>query len=147
MDVFDRFSYTFVYQKIKIKMLKKTTLIISTSVFMGFSALSTAQEGQVTIHQDELIPELLDKKTEMTRDSRLGDRYRIQLFSGVNSEASTIIKEYRSLYPQWTSTIVYETPNYKVWVGNFRNSLEADRALLEIKKTFPAAFRFKPEKK
>lgn len=128
-------------------MLKKTTLIISTSVFMGFSALSIAQEGQVTINQDELIPELLDKKTEMTRDSRLGDRYRIQLFSGDNSEASTIIKEYRTLYPQWTSTIVYETPNYKVWIGNFRNSLEADRALLEIKKTYPAAFRFRPEKK
>lgn len=128
-------------------MLKKTTLIISTSVIIGCSAISTAQEGQVDINQDELIPELLEKKAEMTRDSRLGDRYRIQLFSGDNSEASTVIKEYRTLYPQWTSTIVYETPNYKVWVGNFRNSLEADRALLEIKKTFPAAFRFKPEKK
>ncbi len=128
-------------------MLKKTSLILSTSFFLGFSALSTAQEGQVTINQDELIPELLEKKTEMTRDSRLGDRYRIQLFSGDNNEASKIIKEYRSLHPKWPSTIVYETPNYKVWVGNFRNSLEADKALLEIKKSFPAAFRFKPEKK
>lgn len=106
-----------------------------------------AQEGQVSIQQDELIQELLDKKTQMTKDSRLGDRYRIQLFSGDNNEASRVIKEYRALHPEWSSTIVYETPNYKVWVGNFRNSIEADRALLEIKKTFPAAFRFKPERK
>lgn len=128
-------------------MLKKKKLIIITSFIIGFSTLSHAQEGQVTIKQDERIPELLERKTEMTKDSRIGDRYRIQLFSGDNNQASTVIKEYRSLYTQWPSTIVYETPNYKVWVGNFRNSLEADKALLTIKNTFPAAFKFKPEKK
>jgi hypothetical protein len=128
-------------------MFKKSKFILTTSFIIGFSGLGIAQQGNVSISQDDLIPELLEKKTQMTKDSRLGDRYRIQLFSGDNNEASKVIKEYRSLYPHWTSTIVYETPNYKVWVGNFRNSLEADRALLQIKKTFPAAFRFKPEKK
>lgn len=114
---------------------------------MGFSTIGAAQEAHVSINQDERIPELLNMKTEMTEDSRLGDRYRIQLFSGDNSKASEIIQKYREHFPQWSSTIVYETPNYKVWVGNFRNSLEADRALLEIKSEFPAAFRFRPEKK
>jgi hypothetical protein len=128
-------------------MLRRTKLIIASSLMLGFSALGTAQEGTQNIVQDERIPELLALKTQMTKDSRLGDRYRIQLYSGDNNEASKIIKEYRTLYPDWPSTVVYETPNYKVWVGNFRNSLEADRALLEIKKTFPAAFRFKPEKR
>lgn len=128
-------------------MLRRTKLIITSSLILGFSALGTAQEGTKNIVQDERIPELLALKTQMTKDSRLGDRYRIQLYSGDNNEASKIIKEYRTLYPDWPSTVVYETPNYKVWVGNFRNSLEADRALLEIKKTFPAAFRFKPEKR
>ena len=128
-------------------MLRRNKLILTTTLLLGITALTTAQEGQVTIVQDDRIPELLELKSRMTKDSRLGDRYRIQLFSGDNNEASKVIKEYRSLYPEWASTIVYETPNYKVWVGNFRNSLEADRALLEIKKTFPAAFRFKPEKR
>ncbi|MGB7784653.1 MAG: SPOR domain-containing protein [Salinimicrobium sp.] len=122
--------------------------LIATGIFMlGITTLSMAQEGHVNIQQDEKIPALLEKKTQMVQDGIIGDRYRIQLFSGDNNEASKVIKEYRSLYPQWPSTIVYETPNYKVWIGNFRNSLEADKALLEIKKTFPAAFRFKPEKR
>lgn len=128
-------------------MLNKKKLLITAAVILGFSAISKAQEGQVSIKQDDLIPELMEKKTEMVKDGRMGDRYRIQLFSGDNNQASKIIKEYRALYPQWPSTIVYETPNYKVWVGNFRNSLEADKALLSIKNTFPAAFRFKPERK
>lgn len=128
-------------------MLKRKKFILSASFILGISAISLAQEGRVTVAQDEMIPELLEMKTQMVKDSRIGERYRIQLFSGDNNQASKVIKEYRALYPDWPSTIVYETPNYKVWVGNFRNTLEADRALLEIKKTFPAAFRFRPEKK
>lgn len=128
-------------------MLRKRNLIAAGIFFLGLGATGMAQEGHVNIQQDEKIPQLLQKKTEMVKDGIIGDRYRIQLFSGDNNQASKVIKEYRSLYPQWTSTIVYETPNYKVWVGNFRNSLEADKALLEIKKSFPAAFRFKPEKR
>ncbi len=128
-------------------MLRKSKLILATLVVIGTVTVSKAQEGQVTIHQDEIIPELLEQKSEMVKDGVIGERYRVQLFSGDNNEASKVIKEYRSLFPEWSSTIVFETPNYKVWVGNFRNSLEADRALLEIKKSFPAAFRFKPEKR
>lgn len=128
-------------------MLRKRNIIATGIFILGISSLVTAQEGRVNIQQDGKIPELLKKKTEMVQDGIIGDRYRIQLFSGDNNQASKVIKEYRNLYPQWTSTIVYETPNYKVWVGNFRNSLEADKALLEIKETFPAAFRFRPEKK
>ncbi|MGB7843068.1 MAG: SPOR domain-containing protein [Salinimicrobium sp.] len=128
-------------------MLRNRNIIAAGIFILGLSSLGMAQEGRVNIQQDEKIPELLKKKTEMVQDGIIGDRYRIQLFSGDNNQASKVIKEYRNLYPQWTSTIVYETPNYKVWVGNFRNSLEADQALLEIKETFPAAFRFRPEKK
>ena len=128
-------------------MSKKRNTFLAAVLFAGISAAVVAQEGQVTINQNELIPVLLEQKTELGNDGVLGDRYRIQLFSGNNNQASKVIKEYRALYPKWTSTIVYETPNYKVWVGNFRNNLEADRALAAIKETFPAAFRFKPEKK
>ncbi|WP_029035810.1 SPOR domain-containing protein [Salinimicrobium terrae] len=128
-------------------MLRKSKLILVTVFLFGATAATQAQQGQVSIHQDEIIPALLEQKTEMVQDGVIGERYRIQLFSGDNNQASKIIKEYRSLFPEWSSTIVFETPNYKVWVGNFRNSLEADRALLEIKKSFPAAFRFKPEKR
>ena len=128
-------------------MLRKKKFILTIAFAVIGATASQAQEGQVTIHQDERIPVLLEQKTEMVQDGVIGDRYRIQLFSGDNNEASKVIKEYRSLFPEWSSTIVFETPNYKVWVGNFRNSLEADRALLRIKKSFPAAFRFKPEKR
>ena len=128
------------------KNLKIGGLFFTGILLIGIPFIAVAQGGQVSIEQDERIPELLALKTEMANKNVIGDRYKIQLFSGVNQEASEVIKEYRELFEKWPSTIVYETPNYKVWIGNFRNSLEADRALLAIKKEFPTAFRFRPER-
>ncbi len=127
--------------------MKIKNTIATAILLFGMGAAGVAQEGQVNIKQDEMIPKLLELKTEMGKESRIGDRYRIQIFSGDYNKAGEILREYRSLYPDWEATIVFETPNNKVWVGNFRNSLEADRALQQIKKDFPAAFRFKPERK
>lgn len=128
-------------------MLKKTTTLLAAVLFIASMGKADAQEGQVNLHQDETIATLLEQKNEMAKDGQLGDRYRLQLFSGDNNEASTVIRKYRSLFPDWPSTVVFETPNYKVWVGQFRTSLEADRALLQVKNSFPSAFRFKPEKR
>lgn len=126
--------------------MNRNNIFFAFAFVLGFGFNTHAQEGRVQITQDTLIPQLLDLKTKMSKESRLGDRYKIQIFSGDNDKASKVIKEFRTLYTDYPSTIEYETPNYKVWVGNFRNSVEADRALAEIKKSFPSAFRFKPDR-
>ena len=128
------------------KALNRKKILIPFSMFLGIGFTGFAQEGKVSIQQDSLIPKLLEMKTEMGKANRIGDRYKIQIFSGDNNAASTVLKDYRAQFKQWPSTIIYDTPNYKVWVGNYRNSLEADRALNQIKNSFPSAFRFKPER-
>lgn len=122
--------------------------LFSVGIFaLGFGFTALAQEARVTVNQAEILPELLKLKTEMVQDSRIAERYRIQIFSGDFDKAVDVKKEYDSLQIKWPAVRAYETPNYKIWIGNFRNSLEADRALLEIREYFPAAFRFKPERK
>lgn len=120
-------------------------LFCSLSVALPFSAL--AQAGQVQISQDSLIPHLLEVKTDMAKANRLGDRFMIQIYSGNSSGATEAIEQYREVFTEWPSTIVFETPNYKVWIGNFRNSIEADRVLLLIREEFPSAFRFRPSRR
>jgi hypothetical protein len=111
-----------------------------------FSQNISAQQGNVNIQQDQKIEKLMEVKTDLNRSNKIGDRFVIQLFYGDNGEANKVIQKYRSLYA-YPSQITYEAPNYKVWVGNFRNRLEADRALLKIKGNFPAAFIPKPIRK
>lgn len=117
--------------------------IIFSVVFFAFAK---AQTAQVTINQDARITTLLNLKGELEKDGKITDRYKIQLYSGSLNTASSTLKRYRNKIGIWTSSIKHETPNYKVWIGNFRNRLEADRALSEIKKDFPNAFIFKPDR-
>ena len=127
----------------------KRTLLSSIffCTFAGvFSNGALAQSTQAQVVQDSRIPELLKLKSQMTVNDELADRYKIQLFYGQITEANKIYDNYKSKYAQWEPKIVYESPNYKVWVGNFRNRLEADRALLKIKENFPSAFVMKPER-
>lgn len=118
---------------------------VSLLAIFSYTA-SQAQQGQVHISQDEKIPQLMELKTDMSAANTLGDRYKIQLYYGDNGKANEVIQKYRSLY-SYPSVIVYEAPNYKVWIGKFRNRLEADRALMKIKNDFPGAFIPKPQRK
>ena len=128
------------------RILKFKDYIFIGILALGAQQIGMAQTGKVTIQQDSNLPGLLEMKSEMTKDGKLGERYKIQLYYGDNNAASDVIRKFRSQFAGWPSQIIYETPNYKVWVGNFRNKLEADRALMKIKGDFPSAFIPKPQR-
>ncbi|WP_299249653.1 SPOR domain-containing protein [uncultured Lacinutrix sp.] len=111
------------------------------------SSYVIAQEGTVTVNQDPDISAILKLKKQINNEDEDSDRYKIQIYSGSRQRAESIENSFDSSFNSWSSKLVYETPNYKVWVGNFRTRLEADKALLKVKKNFPSAFIFKPKKK
>lgn len=122
----------------------KSTLIASlfTATCLFTSSKSNAQNS---IEADPLIQELLVLKAKMTENNELNERYKIQLFYGSNlNEANKVKDKYERLFSEWKSDIVFETPNYKVWVGNFRNKLEAERAFTRLHNEFKSAIIFKP---
>ena len=54
-------------------------------------------------------------------------------------------REFIEIFNGTSAAIIYETPNYKEWVGNYYTQLEADKRLIEIRKKFRSAFIFRPE--
>jgi len=115
-------------------------LLLSSSVVFG-------QQGTVVINQQPEISTLLELKKEINIEEEDNDRYKIQIYSGSRQEAESVENNFDSTFNSWSSKLEYETPNYKIWVGSFRTRLEAERALIKIKKKFPNAFIFKPKKK
>ncbi|MBV1924126.1 MAG: SPOR domain-containing protein [Flavobacteriaceae bacterium] len=111
-----------------------------------FSNISLAQKATVTISEDAKVSKILSLKKEMEKENKLSDGYTIQLYYGEKNKANSTIRNYRNSYNTWAASIKYETPNYKVWVGNFSSRIDADRALIEIKDKFPSAFILKPER-
>ena len=121
--------------------------ILLISMLVLFSTKeSQAQQATITIQQDEKISELLDLKKDLEKENKLSSNYTIQLYYGELGQANAIMRRYRARFGSWPASIEYETPNYKVWVGNFSERLEADRALMQIKEHFSSAFILKPNK-
>ncbi len=123
----------------------KSLSAVAVFTFLSFSV--TAQNATVTVNQDEKIPQLLELKKEMEQDNELTDGYTIQIYNGSLRRANSAIQQYRNKYAEWPASIEYETPNYKVWVGNFTSRIEMERALLKIHDNFPNAFPLQPKQR
>ncbi|WP_026754043.1 SPOR domain-containing protein [Sediminibacter sp. Hel_I_10] len=117
-------------------------IALLTLIFLSFSEVTHGQNGKVTVDQDAVITKLLEYK----KDVKTVDLYKIQLDFGSRSEAEALKSKFLNEFSEWPAEMVYETPNYKVWVGNFSTRLEADIALMKIKKSFTKAMVFEPKK-
>ncbi|WP_299127415.1 SPOR domain-containing protein [uncultured Winogradskyella sp.] len=111
-------------------------------VLILFCFSVNAQQGDVNIDQHSDINTLLDYK----KDIKTTKVYRIQVYQSVDPDRAEREKSnFLNTYGQWPVEIVWNTPNYKVWVGNFATRLEADRALAKIKKKYMNAIIFQPK--
>ena len=127
-----------------IKPIVKRSFIVL--FFLTASSQLIAQQGVVSIDQDKAIIKLLEFK----KDLSTLNAFTIQIYSGssgsARSEAQSTKNQVTSLFPDWSNSIEYEQPNYKIRVGNFRTRLEADRALMTVKKSYANAFILQPKK-
>lgn len=113
-----------------------------TILLLAFSLTTYAQQGEVNIDQDSDIDKLLEYK----KDIKTTKVYRIQVYQNVDPDKAQREKSnFLNSYGEWPVEIVWNTPNYKVWVGNFATRLEADRALAKIKKKYMNAIIFQPK--
>ena len=117
-------------------------IIIFFTIISLSSTTLFGQNGNIEINQSNKLDSIIKLKKEL--NSKI-QNLRIQIFSGDRDNAEQIIKEFIEIFNDTTADIIYETPNYKVWVGNYYTQLEADKRLLDIRKKFRSAFIFRPE--
>jgi hypothetical protein len=117
---------------------------------MATLALATqktqAQDGTTTLSQDPKFEQLLAEKRRINSSITVNDRYKIQIFNGDSETAKKTLADFKKEYKNHDGTIVFSTPTYKVWVGNFRSRIEAERNIAELKKKYPNALLIKPNK-
>ncbi|HLT49480.1 SPOR domain-containing protein [Aequorivita nionensis] len=122
-------------------------LFVTSILILLVSAKSIAQSATLTVNQDPKIIQLLELKKNLEKEREFSDGYTIQLYYGELDKANQTLRKYKGSYSNWPASIEYETPNYKVWAGNFASRIEAERALIEIQKSFSSAFILKPERR
>lgn len=119
---------------------KKLNLIILLIAIPFWSVNS--QNGYVKINKSEKLEKIILLKKDL--NSKI-ENLKIQIYNGNREQAEKIKEEYIEKFNDSVVKIIYETPNYKVWVGSFFTQLEADKFLLKIRKKFKSAFIFRPE--
>ena len=128
----------------KILTLKRRCFLPVFFVVGGFNFY--AQNNTIEVIQDPKFEQLLNEKRKINSSITVNDRYKIQIFSGDSETAKKILMDFRKENKNYDATIVFSTPTYKVWIGNFKSRIESERNLAEIKKKYPNAFLIKPNK-
>ena len=117
-------------------------IIIFFMIISMSSATLFGQNGNIKINQSSKLDSIIKLKKEL--NSKI-QNLRIQIYSGDRDKAEQTVQEFIEIFNDTTADVIYETPNYKVWVGNYYTQLEADKRLIEIRKKFRSAFIFRPE--
>ncbi|WP_338377723.1 SPOR domain-containing protein [uncultured Flavobacterium sp.] len=125
--------------------MKKLTIYKLLFLTLIFSFISNKTFSQ-TIEQDPKIDALLKEKRRINTGITINDLYKIQIFNGKKDEALKNLNEFKSAFKEIDGTIIYNNPTFKVWVGSFKTRIEAENALIEIKKKYPLALLIKPNK-
>tara|TARA_B100001109_G_scaffold115061_1_gene93767 strand:- start:36 stop:449 length:414 start_codon:yes stop_codon:yes gene_type:complete len=107
-----------------------------------FSIASFGQNSEIIVIKSNKLDSIVKLRKELNSKTQ---NLRIQIYNGNRENAELIMKEYLEVFNDTSANIIYETPNYKIWVGDFFTQLEADRKLIKIRKRFRSAFIFRPE--
>ena len=122
----------------------KAFLVIVTLTFL--SQKSYSQEAKVSVSQDPKFEQLLNEKRKINSSITINDLYKIQIYNGDTETSKKTLMDFKRENKDMNATIVFSTPLYKVWVGNFKTRIEAEKNLNDLKQKYPNAFLIKPNK-
>jgi len=127
------------------KLAFKPALLLTIPVLLLCQKIQ-GQDSKIKVEQHPKIENLLKEKQKLNSSTNLNDSYKIQVFYGTSEEAKKKNNEFKKEFKDIETTIVFTSPTFKVWVGNYKLRINAERAMLEIKKKYPMALLIKPNK-
>jgi hypothetical protein len=130
--------------------------LLSTSVFaqtdtLGVNPVISSQTarmeellGKLPIRQDTRITELLIRQSQINQRRHGTDGYRLEIFFSSDSKAREVANrvknEFNLVFPDIPAYVSFQTPNFKVRIGDFRNKSEALKSKANISSKYPNAF-------
>ncbi len=99
----------------------------------------TVIRGSMQIKADYRIDQLMERYKKQNEGKQISG-YRIQLFSGDRKGAFDLKANFIRQIDSIPCNVVYEAPDFKVQVGNYRTQLEAEKDMQFIWPIFKSAF-------
>lgn len=119
--------------------LAMTVFICAVFTFNSFSQ-------SIEIIQDTRVDTLISRYTQVKQKQESIEGYRIQISAGSNRNNVYQTKsQFYQNFPDIKQYIIYQSPNFKLRVGNYRTRLEAYKDLQDILPLFNGAFIIRDE--
>jgi len=122
-------------------MLKIRILLVFMGVFLSVNSLYS-QENSIR-YNDTLTKKFYDLKKDYSKRVYESTFYTIQIYYGGLEEADSILEDFRENYQEIKSNLIFETPNYKVRIGEYKDINIASQKLEEIRRIYPSSFIIK----
>lgn len=109
-------------------------------LIFSISSLSFSQTAELNVKQDPRLDSLLNKKIALDRERYANEYYTLQLYYGNLETATETLENAKEAYPNIPVELSFETPNYKVQAGRFKDKILGLKTLDTVKRDFPSAF-------
>jgi len=113
----------------------------------GFSTQTAIMEQlleKLSIRQDPRITDLLIRHSQINQRKRGTDGFRLEIYfaseSKAREKAARVRNEFNLVFPNIPSYLLFQSPNFKVRIGDFRNKSEALKTKAYIASKYPNAF-------
>ncbi len=108
-------------------------------VFLQNNLAAQTEDGTVRIESSAHIDQMLAQKKKYNKSLEKFQGFKIQIYYGSEKECYEVKEEFKSLFPDIATSIIFSTPQWKLQIGNYRTRLEADHSMVNIKKEYPSA--------
>ena len=122
-------------------MLNIRFLIVFIGVYLYSNSLN-CQENSIR-YNDTITKKFYNLKKDYSKRIFESTFYTIQIYFGDLKKADSILEDFRENYQEIKSNLIFETPNYKVRIGEYRDVNIASQKLEEIRKIYPSLFIIK----
>ncbi len=111
--------------------------------------VSTKKTNHIEVIADKRVTSLLNKEIRISKGKGTIPGFRVQIYYGSGTGSKTSAKEvqgeFLKSFPAVTSYLLFQSPNFKIRVGDFKTKLEAQKFFVECKSIFNNAFIVKDE--
>ncbi|MCK9613221.1 MAG: SPOR domain-containing protein [Bacteroidales bacterium] len=116
--------------------------------FFSIISLRLAAQQKITVIEDPRIVSLVEKHKYLNQKQKISG-WRVQIFfeSGNNSKKRAHDKKgiFMAMFPEQGVYLMFQSPYYKVRVGDFRTRMDAEGFKQKLLDEFPDAFVVKDE--
>jgi len=122
--------------------MKNSKFFIVIGMFL-FSFWDISAQDEDVHYNDSITKKFFQIKKDFSKKTFESTYYTIQIFYGSLDEADSIYMDFKKNYEDVKSELIFETPNYKVRIGEYKDINVASQSLEKIRRIYPGSFVIK----